>query len=202
MNQLANYAGVDATSFTQELRLSGSTDATRWVGGLYYLNIDNDSDNGLKAPVGSIVGTFVAPVDIGTKAHLKTNSYSLFGQLEYDFTDTLTGILGARVIKEKKDFNTAIGVFPSLGNFSVNQGNFLPSPFGEGSPLLYQPQQLGHAVGRQGAARLARHRSTARLRGRESRREGGQLQRTLARRVSRLGRRRLPALRSGNAHCL
>ena len=136
VNQLANYAGVDATSFTQEVRLSGSTDKTRWVGGVYYLNIDNDSDNGLKAPVGSIVGTFVAPVDIGVKAHLKTDSYSVFGQLEYDINSSLTAIVGARGIREEKDFSTAIGVFPSFGNFTVNQGDFLPSPFGEGSPFF------------------------------------------------------------------
>jgi iron complex outermembrane receptor protein len=136
VNQLANYAGVDATSFTQEIRLSGSTPHTRWVGGLYYLNIDNESDNGLKAPVNSIVGTFVAPVDIGTKAHLKTDSYSIFGQLEYDFTDQLTGIFGLRGIREEKDYSSAIGVFPSDGNFTVNQGDFLPSPFGEGSPFF------------------------------------------------------------------
>jgi len=138
VNQLANYAGVDATSFTQEVRLAGSADHLRWVTGLYYLNIDNHSDNGLKAPVNSIVGTFVAPVDIGVVSKLKTNSYSLFGQLEYDFTDKLTGIVGARAIREEKKFNTAIGVFPSQGNFSVNQGNFLPSPFGEGSPFFAQ----------------------------------------------------------------
>jgi len=136
VNQLANYAGVDATSFTQEVRLSGSTDKTRWVGGVYYLNIDNQSDNGLKAPVGSIVGTFVAPVDIGTQAALKTDSYSLFGQIEYDFNSAFTGIIGARGIREEKDFSTAIGVFPSEGNFTVNQGDFLPSPFGEGSPFF------------------------------------------------------------------
>lgn len=137
VNQVANFAGVDATSFTQEVRLSGSTDRTRWVGGVYYLNIDNKSDNGLKAPVNSITGTFVQPLDIGTKAHLKTSSYSLFGQVEYDFTDQLTGILGARGIREEKDYSTAIGVFPSFGNFTVNQGDFIPSPFGEGSPFFF-----------------------------------------------------------------
>lgn len=137
MNQLANYAGVDATSFTQELRLDGKTDRTRWVAGLYYLNIDNHSDNGLKAPEGSIVGTFVAPVDIGVVSDLETNSYSLFGQLEYDFTPKLTGIVGFRGIREEKEFNTAIGVFPSEGNYSVNRGTLLNSPFGEGSPFFY-----------------------------------------------------------------
>jgi iron complex outermembrane receptor protein len=136
VNQLANYAGVDASSVTQELRLNGSLDHARWVAGLYYLNIDNESDNGLKAPVNSIIGIFLQPVDIGVVSRLKTNSYSLFGQGEYDFTDKLTGIIGARVIREEKDFNTAIGVFPSPGNFSVNQGAFLPSPFGEGSPFF------------------------------------------------------------------
>jgi iron complex outermembrane recepter protein len=135
VNQLANYAGVEATSLTEELRLNGSADDLRWVAGLYYLNIDNHSDNGLKAPANSIVGTFALPVDIGVVSNLDTDSYSLFGQLEYDFTDRLTGIFGARIIKEEKDFNTLIGVFPSQGNFTVNQGTPLNSPFGEGSPF-------------------------------------------------------------------
>ncbi|MDB6102647.1 MAG: hypothetical protein JWO52_2646 [Gammaproteobacteria bacterium] len=136
VNQLANYAGVAATSTTQELRLNGEADHLRWVTGLFYLNIDNHSDNGLKAPPGSIIGTFIRPVDIGTVAKLVTHSYSLFGQLEYDFTSRLTGIIGLRAIQEQKGFHTAIGVFPTDSNFSVNQGSFLPSPFGEGSPYF------------------------------------------------------------------
>lgn len=136
VNQLANYAGVDATSLTQELRFSGETDNGRWVAGFYYLNIDTTSDNGLKAPVGSIVGTSVAPVDIGVISELETDSYSLFGQYEHDFSDQLTGILGVRAIREEKEFNTAIGVLLSSDSFSVNQGDFLPSPFGAGSPFF------------------------------------------------------------------
>lgn len=136
VNQLANYAGVAATSATQEIRLNGEADHLRWVTGLFYLNIDNHSDNGLKAPDNSIIGTFIRPVDIGTVAKLVTNSYSLFGQVEYDFTDRLTGILGLRGIHEQKAYHTGIGVFPTDSNFSVNQGQFLPSPFGEGSPYF------------------------------------------------------------------
>ena len=45
MNQLANYAGVDATSFTQEIRLNWESDRSRYLAGFYYLNIDTDSDN-------------------------------------------------------------------------------------------------------------------------------------------------------------
>lgn len=136
MNQLANYAGVDATSLTQEIRLNWERDRSRYVAGLYYLNIDAKSDNGLKAPVDSIVGTFVTPVDIGVISELETNSFSLFGQMEYDFSDTITGIFGARVIREEKDFNTAIGVLLSNDSFTVNQGAFLPNPFGAGSPFM------------------------------------------------------------------
>jgi iron complex outermembrane receptor protein len=55
VNQSANYAGVDADSTTQEIRVNGTTDKTSWVAGFYYLNIDTDSDNGLKFPVNSTV---------------------------------------------------------------------------------------------------------------------------------------------------
>jgi iron complex outermembrane receptor protein len=136
VNQLANYAGVNASSTTEELRLNGEVDRLRWVTGLYFLNIKNHSNNGLKAPDGSIIATALRPVDIGTVADLQTHSYSIFGQVEYDFTPKLTGILGLRAIQEEKKFNTAIGVFPSNSSFTANQGALLPSPFGEGSPYF------------------------------------------------------------------
>ena len=116
--------------------LTWTGERSRGVAGFYYLNIDTASDNGLKAPVNSIVGVVVAPVDIGVKAALKTDSYSIYGQYEYDFTDDVTGIFGLRLIQEEKDFETAIGVYLSNDSFTVNQGQFLPSPFGAGSPFF------------------------------------------------------------------
>ena len=138
VNQLANYAGVDASSFTQEFRLNGETDNSRWVAGVYYLNIDNDSDNGLKAPVNSILGIFAFPLDVGVVASLETDSYSLFGQYEYDFTDRLTGIIGLRGIREEKDFETGIGFFASAGNDVVNSGPFIPNFTGAGDPFFFE----------------------------------------------------------------
>ena len=136
INQLANYAGIDATSLTQEVRLNWESDRTRWVAGFYYLNIDAKSDNGLKAPVASIINDIgLPPVDIGVISELETDSYSLYGQVEYDFTDVVTGIFGLRAIREEKDYTTNIGVLLSFDSFSVNQGSFLPSPFGAGSPF-------------------------------------------------------------------
>jgi len=121
VNQLANYAAVDATSFTQEFRVSGETDRSRWVAGLYYLNIDSESDNGLKGPQGSFADVFGGiPIDVGTVAALETNSYSIFGQMEYDLTDRLTIIGGLRGMREQKDFDLIIGVAPSESSFVVN----------------------------------------------------------------------------------
>ena len=128
VNQLANYAGVDATSFTQEFRWSASGDRTRWVAGLFYLNIDNRSDNGLKAPNPFSVASFpldpangvFSAIDVGTIASMDTNSYSAFGQIEYDLSDDLTLIAGARVVQEEKDFDMTIGIMPSFGVSTVN----------------------------------------------------------------------------------
>ncbi len=125
VNQLTNYAGVDATSFTQEFRIDGETDRMRWVAGVFYLNIDSESDNGLKAPENSIIASGGIPIDIGVIAELETDSYSLFGQVDFDISDTLAFTVGARVIQEEKDFDLGIGIFQSFGNDTVNQGGFL-----------------------------------------------------------------------------
>jgi iron complex outermembrane receptor protein len=105
VNQLVNYAAVDADSFTQEIRLNADWDQTRWVVGLFYLNIDSDSDNGLKAPINSVVPPAVPGfgLDIGVDAMLETDSYSLFGQIERDLAEDWTLIVGGRVILEEKD---------------------------------------------------------------------------------------------------
>ena len=67
--------------FTQELRLAGETDKTRWQVGAYYFSWDVTNDYGLiLAP-----GFFVLEVD----AKQETDSWSLFGQVEHDIR-TLT----------------------------------------------------------------------------------------------------------------
>jgi iron complex outermembrane receptor protein len=129
VNQAVNYAGVDATSLTQEIRLNGDTDKMRWVAGFYFLNIDTDSDNGLKFPPNSLgmdpgLG---GPFDLGVDAQLETNSYSLFAQIEYDLTDRLTLIAGARVIQEEKDYVFEQRIYPAATDpLAVHQGFSFP----------------------------------------------------------------------------
>ncbi len=129
-NYLTNYAGVDGNSFTQEIRLNGETDRSRWVMGFYYLHIKSESDNGLKISKGGVAGP---AQDVGTDALLKTDSYSLFGQAEWDLNDKVTLIGGLRAIREKKDVDLQAGLyFGSTDARTIHQGPiFLPPlPFG------------------------------------------------------------------------
>jgi len=128
VNQAANYAGVDATSFTQEVRLNGETDRSRWVTGFYYLNIDTESDNGLKFAPNSLGEdpNLGGPFDLAVDAQLETDSYSLFGQYEYDINDRLTLIAGARVIQEEKDYHFVQSFYTAPTNArEIHQGNQL-----------------------------------------------------------------------------
>jgi iron complex outermembrane receptor protein len=125
VNQAVNYAGIDATSFTQEIRLNGESDRMRWVAGFYYLNIDADSDNGLKFPVNGL-GAGGGPFDLGVDALLETDSYSLFGQIEYDLNDRLTLIAGVRAIQEEKDYVFGQNIYFTSDSLVVHQGDPLP----------------------------------------------------------------------------
>jgi iron complex outermembrane receptor protein len=85
----------DSSQLSQELRLQGDGDNTRWTAGAYYLNIDSsfDVDNGL---------TFV-PVFFGGTAEQETTTWAVFGQVEHDFSDRITGIAGLRWTTDEKD---------------------------------------------------------------------------------------------------
>jgi len=95
---LTSSADDFAKSYSQEFRLSGSAHRLRWFTGLYYLHILSGTN-----PADLIVG----PADLDTRDQfaLRTNSYSAFGQFEYDVLPKLTFIGGARITKELKSFH-------------------------------------------------------------------------------------------------
>lgn len=137
VNQSANFAGIDATSFTQEVRLNGTTDKTDWVLGAYYLNIDNHSDNGLKFPVNSVVPG--APFDLSSLADLKTNSYSAFAHMDYQLTEKFAFILGGRIIQEEKDYEFQQAIFFTQDSRQINVGTPVPigPVFGANGPEAF-----------------------------------------------------------------
>jgi iron complex outermembrane recepter protein len=113
---------TDADQFSQEIRLSGESEQQRWVAGFYYLDIDVSDANGAETPLLGVAALFglppggltdgsgVLPTTEGDGTFqgndnpytTKTKSWSIFGQIEYDFNEKLTGIAGFRWIEEEK----------------------------------------------------------------------------------------------------
>ena len=120
----------------QELRLNGSGDRINWTAGLYFLSIDNLSRNGLKAPInGMVPGN---PIDIASTARLKTKSYSVFGQVEYDLSDQFRVVAGARLMREKKNYNFIQQLFVSPDSREIQPPQTVP-----GFPLTIGPDYPG-----------------------------------------------------------
>ena len=84
---------------SQEFRFAGTTETMKWVTGLYYLCIDTDYSQGLAA---SPTAFFLGGEENNTVAEVDTDSYSIFGQLDIDLSESLVLVAGARFIQEDK----------------------------------------------------------------------------------------------------
>lgn len=96
----------DSTQFSQEIRLNGDTDSMRWQTGLYYLNLDGDFIGNEDFP--SFGGAAINDYTV------ETESWSVFAQVEYDFTDDLTLIAGLRWVTDEKDLRLDPTCEPSV----------------------------------------------------------------------------------------
>ena len=95
-----------ATTWTQELRLNGQVGAHA-LGGRRVLPVRRSRLQLLAARRSQQPVRAAGRRAVGGRRRSRscaTKSTSLFGQVEYDLTDTVTLIGGARVIREKKDF--------------------------------------------------------------------------------------------------
>lgn len=109
-------ADARTRTFSQEFNISGSNENTSWVAGVYYLNIRNDTLQGLPFASNGILNT-AAPgpgLDFTTEVGLKTNSYSIYGQVDQKLTEQLTLVVGARFIHERKDYTFAQNAYVNL----------------------------------------------------------------------------------------
>ncbi|NQZ10068.1 MAG: TonB-dependent receptor, partial [Algicola sp.] len=87
--------------WSEELRISGDTDNIKWVAGAYYLKIDTYYHQGLAA---SPQSNFYAGEENNTLIDMKTDSYSVFGQMDYDVADGWVLVSGLRYVRENKSF--------------------------------------------------------------------------------------------------
>ncbi len=118
---------VDWTQFSQEFRLSGSTDSSRWQVGAFYLDMENDGGTSVTgAPAfGNIVAsgrilaaggvdTALATADpfngfegaIGTQLFvLDSRNWSIFGQADFELNDRLNLTAGLRWSQDDKEID-------------------------------------------------------------------------------------------------
>ncbi len=103
------FLTTDAEQFSQEIRLDGATDSLKWVAGVYYLGLDIDDSNG------AVTDPFIGPASTaGAEAGLNNpysnelDSWSLFGQVEFDLNESLSSTLGLRVIRDDRSFDYTI----------------------------------------------------------------------------------------------
>ena len=135
--------------YTQEIRLEGDTDNYRWIFGTYYMTIDGEFSQNLSDTIGGI-NTFAAlfggpPAwgqfwDLSFDAFLKTKSFSLFGQVDYDLTDKLMFSLGGRGIWEKKDYEFNSNFFINTRDATVEGLRSGDMPLGP-SPFPYHEEE-------------------------------------------------------------
>ena len=144
-----DYA-VRSKTFTQELRLSGSTGSVNWVGGVYYLhevlkqNQTGDVFGELRAltpeggadPEGLTTGG--APVIFSrTLNRQTTEAAAVFGQAEIELTPALRATIGARYNYERKRFLAAARFEDKFMTFSDGDGGFVTEELPGGILPLY-----------------------------------------------------------------
>lgn len=83
--------------WTQEFQLAYQGSRFSAVGGLYYFNEQGTTFDG------GVFSNFL--VALSGDSTFETDSYAAFGQLDYHFTDRLTGIFGVRYTDEEKSYS-------------------------------------------------------------------------------------------------
>ena len=123
---------TDLQQFSTEFRLDGELKKIRWITGLYYLNVENEFSAGFPFPASGYFPEYFASQD--------TESIGGFVQFDYDLSDTLVLIAGARLTQDKKDMDyrfTCVG-FDILGFCPPDPGflqDFVPREYDRSDTL-------------------------------------------------------------------
>ncbi len=138
------YSDQDGDQFSQEIRLDGGDEDTKWVGGFYYLSIDGKYDSEIAMPTfgGATKNEFT----------LETSSWSLFGQIEQDLSDKLKVTAGLRYTSDEKEYAidstcSPVDTLPLGGSWN-NDPAFGPndcswfSSFDPANPIIVEVDQV------------------------------------------------------------
>lgn len=104
---------VDSKQWTQEFQFSHTGEQSRWTAGFYYYS--RDIDSGTRTDLSGIPEFF--PINNNTVTNDETDSWSVYGQYDFDLSDQLTLVSGLRYTDEKRDFNMVVtddsGILPN-----------------------------------------------------------------------------------------
>jgi len=115
----------DTDQFSQEFRFSGDTDRMNWVTGFYYLNIDIDFIQGLAESAAGEDDFGLLGLEANTITNLQTDSYSIFGQVDYALSDTWTLVAGLRLTQEDKSFEGTVDFFLNEDDRKIETETYL-----------------------------------------------------------------------------
>jgi iron complex outermembrane receptor protein len=111
-NPLLNYASyTDFEQFSQELRLNGELERMRWVGGVYYMTNDGYYVTKLwDAPLLTDFEDLMpgSTFDVTNPFDLDKETWSVFGQIEYDLGERVTLIGGVRYAHDDVEMSSIV----------------------------------------------------------------------------------------------
>ena len=125
------YQERNQEDFSVEFRLTSPGDQRfRWMGGVYFLNIDRDvgvnlgidrinptGSRNAGSPVKSLVSTDPSnPTEQLVHDNFTTDVFSAFGEVAFDFTDSLEGSFALRYDREEREVDNLVpnNVFPQF----------------------------------------------------------------------------------------
>jgi iron complex outermembrane recepter protein len=126
VNQLNVWFDAEAEQFSQEFRMLGKTDSMQWLAGFYYLNIDTSHNTGWKILPLALFDPALADTNVMSEVGLDTDSYAIFGQIDFNLSDALVLTTGLRLIQEEKEFSYAQNIYDNNGETRhFYQNNFI-----------------------------------------------------------------------------
>ena len=130
-NSLFHYIQeVEVDQVSQEIRVNWEGERHRSVVGIYYLDIEND------VAVSEFGDVFFGPGAVfGIEAVQDTTTYAVFGQTEFDLTDTLAFTAGLRFNRDEKDYDLRA---PDFG-FTDYKSDFDDDDYSAKLQLDYRP---------------------------------------------------------------
>ncbi len=138
------YLTTDAEQFSQEIRVAGATERITWVAGLYYLNLSIDDSNGAETEAfvntptdqdgfGDAPGVYdpdrtETDIEMYTSGldnpyDIETDSWSLFGQAEFELNEAFDLVAGFRWITEEKEYDLQVNLVDFVPGTQFRNGN-------------------------------------------------------------------------------